>query len=185
MPKGVYPRRVKRHAITQPLDESYRLIPLTRNQNAIVDAADFTWLSQWNWYALWDSDTRSYRAMREENGKAVIMARLIANPHPENEVDHWNHDTLDHRRANLRECTHAENSRNHRQRASISGFIGVYPDSRPGKWQAQIRFNGRLHTVGRFDNPEDAARARDKRAKELHGKFAALNFPSLPQDISE
>ncbi len=47
MPK----RRMKRHAVTQPLDPSYRLIPLTQHQNAIVDTADFDWLSQWNWHA--------------------------------------------------------------------------------------------------------------------------------------
>jgi hypothetical protein len=32
---------VKRHAVTQPLESSYRLLPLTRGQNAIVDAADY------------------------------------------------------------------------------------------------------------------------------------------------
>jgi hypothetical protein len=32
---------MKRHSVVQPLDTSYRLIPLTQGQNAIVDAADF------------------------------------------------------------------------------------------------------------------------------------------------
>lgn len=47
MPKN----RVKRHAVTQPLDKPYRLIPLTQGKNAIVDLENFSWLSQWNWCA--------------------------------------------------------------------------------------------------------------------------------------
>jgi hypothetical protein len=41
MPTGIFPRRVNRHAVIQPLDQSYRIIPLTRGQNALVDSTSF------------------------------------------------------------------------------------------------------------------------------------------------
>lgn len=39
-------RRVFRHDVEQPQDQSIRLIALTQERNATVDAADFDWLNQ-------------------------------------------------------------------------------------------------------------------------------------------
>src|SRR5882762_1985840 len=101
--------RVSRHEVTQPLDESYRLIPLTQGQNAIVDAADFEWLSKWNWQAQWDEHTKGFYARRAlYGGGAVIMHRLIYKS-PCKQVDHKNHNTLDNRKLNLRGCNQQEN----------------------------------------------------------------------------
>ena len=64
--------RVKRHAVTQPLDQSYRLIPLTQGQNAIVDVEDFEWLDQWNWCAQWTG--RHFYAVRHDGIELRSMA---------------------------------------------------------------------------------------------------------------
>src|SRR5690606_24682332 len=40
-----------------------------------------------------------------------------------------------------------------------SGFRGVYFDKRWGKWAAGARHNGRLHSAGYHDTPEEAAEA--------------------------
>ena len=50
-------------------------------------------------------------------------------------------------------------------------------DSSRGKWISSIQINGKTRHLGRFDDEQEAARAYDVAAKELHGEFARLNFP--------
>lgn len=171
MPK----RRVIRHEVTQPLEEPYRYIPLTQGQNAIVDAEDFNRLMEFNWFAHWCPNTRSFYAKRWR------ADRRIVGMHTEVfgcKCDHIRHDTLDNRKANLRPCTHAENQRNVRlRRTSKSGFKGVAFHKRAGKWEAYICSDGGKKHLGLFQTKHDAAKSYDVAAKKVHGEFALLNFP--------
>lgn len=54
---------------------------------------------------------------------------------------------------------------------------GVSWNKRREKWQADIGMSGKRKRLGRFNTAEEAARAYDEAAKELHGEFARLNFP--------
>ena len=169
-------RPVKRHEVVQPLDQSYRLIPLTQGQNAIVDAADFDWLSQWSWYAYWSKGTRTFYAVRGCPCR-VLMHREILSCAPGEVGDHKNHDTLDNRRENLRKCDRPRNSRNRfRKRNTISGFKGVRKSL--GKWQALMGNGGHVY-LGTYETAEEAAQAYDKAAKAMYGDFAQLNFPEV------
>jgi hypothetical protein len=167
---------VKRHIVAQPLDPSYRLIPLTKGQNAIVDTADFLWLSQWNWFAQWDVLKKSFYAKRRDtNGKIISMHSFILGCARGMVGDHINGVILDNRRVNLREATVAENSRNRsRQKRNKSGYTGVRFEYK--SWRARIRHGAILHSLGMFDTPEAAARAYDEAAKKLFKDFAHLNF---------
>jgi len=176
--KPMIKRPVKRHSVTQPIDTLYRYIPLTHNQNAIVDVGDFEWLSQFNWRAVWNSHTCSFYAARNVNTKNVYMHRVILGSAPKEETDHWNHNTLDNRRENLRKCTGTQNLSNRgMQRNNKSGFKGVYWEKDRGKWGAMIQAKGKVICLGRFQTPEEAARAYDAAAREQFGEFAFLNFP--------
>jgi hypothetical protein len=178
MPK----RRMRRHAVTQPLDESIRLIPLTQGQNAIVDAADFEWLNQWNWHAHWVPDTKSFVAGRDEHRKSIYMHRFITNCDPNKEVDHKDHNTLNNRRNNLRPCTHSQNTANaKKKRISAFPFKGINFYKRKNKWRVSIHFEKKRRYVGSFKTPEEAARAYDEAAIALFGEFAHLNFPTTAQ----
>ena len=170
---GPMKRRMYRHPVVQPPDQSYRLIPLTRNQNAIVDVEDFEWLNQWNWHATWCSDTKSFYAHSEVEENMLAMHRVILGCGPREQGDHKNRNTLDNRRSNLRKCTHQQNHFNAR-RFNKTGYKGVV--KLHGKWRARITIDGRRRHLGYYNSAEEAARAYDRAAIELHGEFANLNF---------
>jgi hypothetical protein len=168
--------RVRRHEVTQPQDKSIRLIPLTQNFNAIVDAADYDWLNQWNWCVKWSVD-RFYVCRRGEDGKIIKMHRFILGVKKGEYVDHRSGDPLDNRRANIRKCTLSENNCNRAMsRKNTSGFTGVWFEKRRNKWIAEIcHSHGKKVYLGQFDSPEEAAKAHDEAAKQLHGEFACIN----------
>ena len=93
-------------------------------------------------------------------------------------TDHRNGNGLDNRKANLRPATHGENMRNRKLHTNnASGFMGVAREERNRNWGARIQANGKRIRLGAFKDKNDAARAYDKAARELHGEFASLNFP--------
>ncbi len=95
---------------------------------------------------------------------------------PEHEIDHVNGDPLDNRLTNLREATSGENKTNRGAYSKTSPYIGVSPNG--SRWAAGVRAKGKYHYGGSFRTQEDAAKSRDQLAKQLHGEYARLNFPS-------
>ena len=175
-------RCVPRHKVTQPLDASYRLIPLTQGQNAIVDVGDFEWLSQWNWLAMWAHGARSFYAERNRTPDldCRYMHRLILGCSPGELGDHINCNSLDNRRCNLRKCTGTENRQNRRiNRNNTSGYRGVAYSKEQRKWVAYLRGSTERIFLGYFETPEAAALARDDAARIHFGIYAKLNFPHI------
>jgi len=175
------PKPVERHHVrpknrssngSRPKEET-RLIPLSHGLHAIVDAADYEWLSQYKWF-LWGA---GYAARRVPGG-VLLMHREITQAPPGRDVDHINGNRLDNRRSNLRICTRAENLRNTPKRQGcLSLYKGVSSNHRHKNWFAQIWFEGDNIRLGTFDDETEAARAYDRAALELFGEFAWLNFP--------
>ena len=153
-------------------DGAVKRIPLGNGLYAYVDAPDYERLSQYNW---------SYRAGYAGcciKGKSVFMHRLIMNTPKGKVVDHVDGNRLNNCRANMRNCTPGENRCNQAKRiGSISRYKGVFYLERTGKYYAKIRQRGKEYWLGCFDDEEEAARAYDRKAVELFGEFARLNFP--------
>jgi hypothetical protein len=159
----------------------FRKIDLGQGKFTIVDPLDFYRLQHFKWW-LHSNGSNLYAARTEVTedlkSKIIFMQRDIMQPPDHLEVDHRNCNSLDNRRDNLRNVTHAENMRNRRKRKNTSSrYIGVWFDKKRNKWTAQIRYNGRKIWLGRFDSEIDAAKAYDAAAIKYHGEFARLNFP--------
>ena len=153
-------------------------IPLTKGAVTTVDDQDLAELSKYSWHL----QSMGYAARRATVGtnKTVIllMHRQIMDAPKGMVIDHINGNPLDNRRENLRLCLQGENLRNKRiNRASRSGYVGVnwHPSSR--KWLAVVMHKRKNYQAGLFTDRIEAAHARDAKALELHGEFAALNFP--------
>ena len=62
--------------------------------------------------------------------------------------------------------------------SKTSRFVGIRPSvGGSGRWFAKIIFRRKEYFLGSFSNEEEAAKAYDKKALELYGPDAKLNFP--------
>ncbi|KKK40147.1 hypothetical protein LCGC14_3165760, partial [marine sediment metagenome] len=100
--------------------------------------------------------------------------RIIAQTSPGAHTDHENHNGLDNRKTNLRQCTFRENQYNRlptdncrsQYRGVCWGRIG---------WVARIKHNSRSIWLGSHTSEVGAAKAYNRKAQELFGEFAYLN----------
>lgn len=88
--------------------------------------------------------------------------------------DHKDRNNWNNTIENLRPCSYAQNACNKKRKLGVSGFYGVYP-YKDGRWSARISFENVEHYLGLFETKEQAARAYNNKALELHKEFAILN----------
>lgn len=121
----------------------------------------------------WCLNTQGY-AIATINRKITLMHRLILNTNMD--IDHANHNVLDNRKQNLRCCTRSQNNSNKsKQRNTTSKYLGVSFCPIKNKWRVQITHKYQNIFIGYFDSEEEGAKAYNKYALELKGKFANLN----------
>jgi len=152
-------------------------IPLTRDQFAIIDDADFAKVSKHKWHAVkrWNI---GYDATTSVNGKMVRMSSVVIESKRRSGyvIDHINHDSLDNRKVNLRVCTIAQNQMNRIPSLNTSSiYKGVYWRKRDKRWYSRISVKGKLKHLGSFVNEKDAAIKYNKAANQFFGEFAYLN----------
>ena len=152
-------------------------IPLTQGKVALVDDADYAWLSQWKWYGV-NVGQNLYAVGRMGKRTLTYMHTAIMGKRAGFQIDHINRDGLDNRRENLRFATQSQNARNQAaRRTNPTGLKGVTEVTRGGRWMARIGTGTTQLFLGTFETPDAAARAYDEAARKYHGDFARLNFP--------
>jgi len=157
--------------------KAIRKIPLTRGKFALVDAEDYYRLARYKWCSS-TCGAKTFYALANWNRKRVMIHRVIMDAPDHLFVDHIDHNGLNNTKANLRLCTLAQNMRNTRPiKGTSSKYKGVSWNKDAKKWRTVIRLNTKSQHIGHFENEIDAAKAYDKKAAELFGEFAHLNFP--------
>lgn len=165
-------------------------IPLTQGKSALVNNKRYTKLVKNEWYAYfhhgtWYAVRNSPQNHHKRNTIWMHREILGLKVGDGKKSDHKNHNGLDNRDCNLRICTNSENAQNMKPRKHSSKYKGVHwhkgkisKNKRGnGFWTADICPNYKLIHLGVFKNEIKAAKAYDKKAKELFGEFACLNFP--------
>lgn len=128
-----------------------------------AEMAFYTWNGKWS----------GKRAGCKSHGYVLISIKRVQYPAhrlvwiyhygrpPNGQIDHINHKRDDNRIENLREVNNQENNKNCPIRATnTSGVTGVYWNSQRRKWQAFITINGKVTSLGRFINKDEAIAAR-------------------------
>lgn len=143
--------------------------------DVLIDSEDASFYDSYIWNL---SKKNGYpRTMATINGKRRPYFHLAVLGFPVGmEVDHKNTNKLDCRKSNLRICSHDKNRMNQKPHLGRR-FVGVYKRKINGTFYALIINKGKKESLGTFATEKEAAIARDRRAKELCGEFAYLNFP--------
>lgn len=156
-----------------------KLIRLTYGQFAIVDLIDFERVNKFIWYAEKGYNTFYGSRVIRVNGKRGTqkLHRFILGITDKTiQIDHKDRNGLNNQRSNLRIATNQQNSINQIGCDKTSKYKGVYLNKSKRKYSAQIKVDYRSMHIGHFDSEIEAAMAYDRKAKELFGEFAYLNF---------
>ncbi len=95
---------------------------------------------------------------------------------PTNKIDHKDRDSLNNKWKNLREATNNQNTMNQTPRVNVTGYKGVHKNGK--KYYANIRIDGIMAYLGKYDTAIEASYAYEAVAIPLHGEFWFLHNTS-------
>lgn len=145
------------------------------NKEFYFDLEDYDKIKDYTWY---ENDSDGYIRTSFEN-KKIYFHRIIMDVHEfEIQVDHVGGKLSrnDNRKCNLRLVTNSQNQMNRPLiSTNTTGIAGVYWSSRLNKWVATIEANCKKHTLGSFNNLEDAEKARKEAEEKYFGEYSYDN----------
>lgn len=160
------------------------LIPLHPTGYTVIDSEDVEFVAQYDWklFVRTNRLLYAYTYVRINGKRVKVYLHRLLKGFPPCQVDHEDHNTLNNRKGNLREATHAQNQHNSvtkRKGKWHSRYKGVTRDKK--RWRAMITVDGKRKHIGSFKTPREAAAAYDAKALEHFGAFACTNFGASKQ----
>jgi len=172
---------------------------------AVLDYSDETGLLFWRrrpvdwfdepWHAnRWNSRFAGKEALKTVNSRGYKKGAIFGKTYyahqviwcwksgewPNGPIDHIDSNRANNKWSNLQIVTYSENAQKAQRKAQGSSkFRGVCYDVYSLKWRATICASNQRFELGFFGTQEEAAKAYDRKAKELHGRFAQLNYPEM------
>ena len=120
-----------------------------------------------------------------KNEKRIRLSRFVMNCLDEDcLIDHIGHNLFDNRKKYLRKANSSQNTMNGIIRTNnSSGITGVSWDKNRQKWVAVIMKNYKMINLGRFDNFNDAVKARKEAEEEYFGEWSYDNSQKIVQEV--
>jgi|SRR5580765_1018399 len=142
-------------------------------ESCLVDDDDFERLSQFAWCLV-----NGYASNVIRGNHMYMHHAVIGKPPSGMETHHKDGNKLNNQKHNLEFVTHDTNQ-HHAKRHNRLGYRGLKLNK--AKFNVQIRKAGITYCLGTYEDAEEAARVYDKKALELFGPCATLNFPLCKQ----
>lgn len=141
-----------------------------------------------NWHNLRELaywyENRSGYAAGLINGTLTLMHRYVMREELDKDknliIDHRNRNKMDNRKSNLRATKRTDSINTYNKSKSQNGttkYVGISIDSN-GKYRVQISRYGKSPYVGTYDTEKEALEKLNKRALELYGEDANIQYQS-------
>lgn len=153
---------------TYDLSNEYGIGYTSKGEEFYFDLEDYNKIKNYCWYKNIDG----YLISHLDKNNLLWMHRLVMNCPDDMEVDHEFHDKWDNRKEFLRIVTVSQNGMNQKiPKNNTSGTKGVSWYERDQKWQAYIQINKKKTGLGRFNNIEDAIKARKEAELKYYKEY--------------
>ena len=148
-----------------------KIIQLTQNKETLVCECHYDLVKDFKW--CYGSGQGGYAIRRGEEGKTVLMHRVINHTVKGFDTDHKNENKLDNRCSNLRDATRSQNKFNQKNRSdNTSGHKGIHWNKLLNKWSVRLCKDGKRWYVGHSIDLEEAIKIYEIEAKRYYGEFA-------------
>ena len=161
---------------TYDLSGEYGIGYTAKGEEFYFDLEDYDLIKDYSWsisygYVVAPDYTRMHR---------LVLGITDSNI----KVDHIKHITYDNRKSQLRIGNHQETMMNHKKPINnTSGCTGVRWHKRDEIWEAYITVNFKQIYLGRFENYNDAVKARKEAEEKYFGEWSYDN--SQKHEISK